>query len=151
MHVSLGTNLNSLESAIRESYGTMCVLSQNIQLRALQPVFQYVLSMQSDALDWENMSVLTDEIMNENDYFEEARATNKKLHIWYALLMKAHIAILFCQFSVAASTYEQFKASCDFLNLLCSAFVGPSTYWNMAWVKFGLYEKSGRPTWLNPR
>lgn len=142
MLVHLGAPLASLECAMRASYGKVCELGQDGQLLWLVPGLQYVLNMQSHTRNWESLLTLTGEIMNEDEHFQEAFATNHAVLILLALFWKAKLAVDFGNFSTAISIFERCKFhGADALHF---SHVGILLYFDQARAHYGLFELSGR-------
>lgn len=142
MHVYTSTHLGLLEESIRVFYDRICDLGQDALLGWLQPVLQCVLNMRADVTNWDSMAILSGEIMNEEDYFNEALETNHMVFISMALLWKAKLAVEFGQFSLAASIFER----CESYNNagIAVAWSASATYFEQALLQYGMFELSGR-------
>jgi hypothetical protein len=138
MQVSLGEHFADIELAMRASYGRVYDLGQDGLLRWLQPTLQYVINIQADITDWDNIAVLTGEIMNEERYFNDVAEKNHQILFVYCSIWKARLAVYFGQFSLADSIWDSCRAYGK--EVFRHSWAGPSFYFSQALVQFGLYE-----------
>jgi hypothetical protein len=117
-------------------------LGQDDQLLWLKPGLQYVLNMQSDAPRWDEIAILSGEVMEEEKYFRKAHATNHAVLVMVALLWKAKLAVDFGDFGAATSIFESCKSfGADVLQF---SHIAPTFYWDQARARYGLFEQTGQ-------
>ena len=106
LRYTLGENLESLEAFIRSTYSRICDLGQDAMIRWAQPSMQFVLNMRSTAMDWKDLTILTGDTMNEEEFMQEATETNHKILLMMAWTYKSLLAYHFGYFEMAATMYE---------------------------------------------
>jgi predicted ATPase len=142
MHIHMGTNLQALENAMRFDYGQVSDVGQDDQLMWLRPGFQFVLNMQANVDRWEDISVLTGEMMDEDVYLLQATEKNQLVQIIVLALWKAKLAIEFNQFSSASSILESCKSSGA--EAIRFSFGAAPYYFDQARMNYGLFESLGQ-------
>jgi hypothetical protein len=105
---SLGTNLQDLEDAMRSSYEKIRDLSQDGMDMWSQTAIQFVLNLRCrDVSNWQDLVLLTGEIMDEATYMHKAiNAKHNLLHLM-ALTYKAQLACWFGFWSLSESLYKE--------------------------------------------
>jgi len=135
----LGTNLTTLEVSMRASYDKVRELGQDGTILWLQPLLQYVLNMQSDDSKWEQISLLSGEIMKEEEYFRQVDEANHPILTVIGALVKAEIACFFDRYSDAAVMFEKIEAAEETIQL---SYASLSYCWNAARTHYSLFEHS---------
>jgi predicted ATPase len=105
--ILLGTNLDDLEDAMRSSYQKIRDLSRDGMDIWSQTAIQFVLNLRCrDVSNWQDLVVLTGEIMDEATYMHKAINAKHNLLFLMALTYKAQLACLFGFWSLSESLYE---------------------------------------------
>lgn len=141
LHNYLGTHLATVEALMRDRCETVVNLGQDCMLLWFQPALQYVLNMQSDSISFENIAVLSGEVMSEEGFFRQVHEVGHVLLSGICCLVKAEIASCFEQFSLAALMYSKVET---IEKLLQISYAAPFYYGNAARVHFRLYELTGK-------
>jgi predicted ATPase len=76
MQIHMGANLQSVEGSMRRTYNRVSELGHDALLMWLEPSLQYVLNMQANVENWENISTMSGEIMKEEDFINDALEKN---------------------------------------------------------------------------
>jgi predicted ATPase len=106
IEISIGTNLEELEHAMRLSYQKICDLSRDGMDIWSQSAIQFVLNLRCrDVSMWQDLLLLTGEIMDEATYMRKAIAKHNLL-ILMAWTYKAQLACLFGFWSISETLYE---------------------------------------------
>jgi hypothetical protein len=106
MQLFLGKNLRALEESFRNLVDRTSTLGQKAMILSLKPYLQTILNQQSIASNWDNITLLTGEIMNEVMYLSELdKSGNQSLKV-LTYMVKAELAEKFEYFDVAEPLYE---------------------------------------------
>jgi predicted ATPase len=134
VEISLGRNLDDLEDAMRSSYQKIRDLSRDGMDIWSQTAIQFVLNLRCrDVSNWQDLFVLTGEMMDEATYMHKAIAAKHNLLVLLAWSYKAQLACLFGFWSVSESLYEEIKGIGQFFRysfglLPHSLFAGIASY-----------------------
>lgn len=90
--VLLGVNLKELEDIMWVHYRRISDLGQETMLLWAQPAIQFVINMQSRSDDRDALSKLTGEVMNNDDFVRQARASNNKILEVVAMMFEAQLS-----------------------------------------------------------
>jgi hypothetical protein len=139
-YILAGKNLEELEAFMWSSYQSIRDLSQNSTLLWPQSAMQYVLNLrQQDVEDWEDLTNLTGEIMEETMYMKQCTDAKHSILIMVALTYKANLSCFFGFWEKSVSiTKHMMKYSDGFYLgygvIPCSLFAGIAS--------FSLYRKT---------
>jgi hypothetical protein len=110
IEIALGTNLDDLEDAMRSSYQKIRDLSRDGMDIWSQTAIQFVLNLRCrDVSNWQDLLVLTGEIMDEVTYMRKAITAKHNLLVLLAWSYKAQLACLFGFWSISENLYEDIR------------------------------------------
>ena len=92
--------------------------------RFAQTSMQFVINMRSSARCWKDLTTLSGDIMDEDDYMRKAIATKNRLWTITLLTYKSLLAFHFGYFEMAASIYDKMEG----YGVYKRSFNGPSHY-----------------------
>jgi hypothetical protein len=130
----LGENLDHLELLIRSTYSRIRDLSQDALVMWAEPILQFVLNLKcQDVVDWENLTILTGEIMNESSYIQKALQTNHQILVLNVLIHKVQLTFYFGQWENSIAICNDMMAlkqgsHLNFAAMSCSFFGAMSSY-----------------------
>jgi hypothetical protein len=105
MQLFLGKNLKTLEESFRNLLERTAAIGQKAMIFSLKPYLQTILKQQSIPSKWDDITLLTGEIMNEDAYLNELdKSGNQSLKV-LTYMVKAELAEKFEYFHVAKPLY----------------------------------------------
>lgn len=143
MQSILGTKLEALEKAMRNTYTMVSDMGQETLLLWHQPYLQHTINMRSSTYSWENnLNSGRGEIMNEKNFFLKVEEANNPVLKLIALRVKAQEAVFFAQYNAAVFIYDEIE-SIGGAGLDRSHRV-PSSHWFAAQAYSALYSRTGK-------
>ena len=142
---TLGENLGALEAFVQECNTRISKLSKGIMFRFAQPSMQFVINMRSSARCWKDITILSGDIMDENEYMRKAISTKNRIWMMVLWTYKSLLAFHFGYFEMAASIYLKMQSSARVYQ--CS-FAGPNFYFHGALIFFERYRATRRGRYL---
>jgi hypothetical protein len=111
LQLFLGANLRDTEASFRNFYDRTIEIGQKSMILCLKPYFQSILNQQTVILDWNNIAVLSGEVMEEEEYLSEVdEAANPVLKV-VTYLLKAELAEKFGKLPLAEFLYSFIEKS----------------------------------------
>jgi predicted ATPase len=141
LEISLGTNLEELEDAMRSSYQKIRDLSRDGMDIWSQSALQFVLNLRCrEVSNWQDLLLLTGEIMDEATYMRKAIGAKHNLLVLMAWSCKAQLACLFGFWSISETLYEDIQGvgqsfHYSFGNMPHSLFAGLASYLELFYTK----------------
>jgi hypothetical protein len=106
MQLFLGKNLKILEESFRNLLERTAVIGQKAMIFSLKPYLQTILKQESIPSNWDDITILTGEIMDETDYLDELeKSGNQSLKV-LIYMVKAELAEKFEYFDVVEPLYS---------------------------------------------
>jgi hypothetical protein len=105
MQLFLGTNLRTLEESFRNLLERTTATGQKVVILSLTPYLQTIIKQQSIPSNWDDITLLTGEIMNEADYLRELEVSGNQSFKVMIYIVKAELAEKFEYFEVAEPLY----------------------------------------------
>ena len=128
IEISLGMNLEELEDSMRSSFQKIRDLSRDGMDIWSQTALQFVLNLRCrDVSNWQDLLLLTGEIMDEATYMQKAIGAKHNLLVLLAWAYKAQLAFLFGFWSISETLYEDTMA------------VGQSSYYSFGLMPHSLF------------
>ena len=110
IEILIGTNLEELENSMRSSYEKIRDLSRDGMDIWSQSAIQFVLNLRCrDVSNFQDMLLLTGEIMDEGAYMRKAIGAKNNLLVLLAWTYKAQLACLFGFWSISETLYKDMK------------------------------------------
>lgn len=141
MQTIRGDNLEKVESAMRDTYDMVSEMGQKLLCLWYQPYLQWSINMRSDSGTFENVGILSGEIMQEEEFFRQAEEATNPLLALIAFLYKALEAAYFHDYELSVSFYEE--AASFGQDAIRISHGAPNYYWSAAQVNFELFQSCG--------
>jgi hypothetical protein len=109
LQLFLGTNLKTIEESFRAFYDRTLEIRQNTMVFCLKPYLQAILNHQIVRHDWNNVSLLSGEIMIEEDFLREIDEAGHPTLKVITYLLKAELSDAFENFESAESLYRSIE------------------------------------------
>lgn len=141
----MGSNLKMLESSLRDQYNRLNDLCQNSLLLWIRPCMQAVTNLQSDSMDWSQLSLLTGD--DSMDFEKQLMETNSANIIagGNLIMKKLFLTICFGFYSTAAALFDKYS-SVGKLNKVSYAY--PIWCWGAGVANYEHYRKCGKRKYL---
>ena len=115
---TVGENLGTLEAFVQECNTRISKLNNDNSNRFFHPSMQFVINMRSSARCWKDLTMLSGDIMDENEYMRNAISTKNRLWMMALWSYKSLLAFHFGYFEMAASIYAKMESSARFYRKL---------------------------------
>jgi hypothetical protein len=140
-----GENISSIDQFARSKCVRINDLCSNAIPLWTKPGMQFFANLQSTSSNWENLTILTGDIMDEEEYLKDVSAKNHKLLMMLVWTHKAMLALCFGFFELAGSMYEKMRSSARLYRI---SYSGPNVYFNGAMIYYERFRTTGRRKYL---
>jgi len=137
----IGKNLKELESFMRKTYFRLCDLSQDALVLWAQASMQCVLNLRRETEEWKDLTILTGEVMNEEEYDRCAKEDKNAVLVMMKCFYKTILAYHFGFFSLAEKNCKKLMTLSQ-ITRQSYALLGCHFY--SAMVFFEQYRRTGK-------
>jgi len=139
--ICTGENLKSTVGSLLTVYRRVNDSGQDVFLMVMKPILQCVLNLQNESEEWEELSILTGEIMNEEEYMSQCTCDENSAFISLLLFCKMLLAYTFDFHERAHALCEQLKGW-NFVLFEQGMFSLPFYFYH-AMICYSMYHSTG--------
>jgi predicted ATPase len=140
-----GESLKSLESNMRAHYSQIIDHGLDAMMWWSQPCLQFAINMRRSSSDWKELTTLSGEIMNEDDFTSKILASKLESMLIVLWTFKAYLAFNFGYFDLADEIYDKLKRQKILTN---TSYIGPFYYFLGAMISFERYRDTKKRFFL---
>ncbi|KAI2496933.1 histidine kinase [Fragilaria crotonensis] len=140
-----GENISSIDQFARSKCIRIHDLCSNAIPLWTKPGMQFFANLRSASTNWKDLTILSGEFMDEEEYLKEVSAKNHKMLMMLVWTHKAMLALCFGFYEIAANMYEKMRSNARLYRI---SYTGANVYFNGAMIYYERFRTTGRRKYL---